>query len=87
MSDCDAMKYTMLMNSSGEFSSCLEHKNFTFNINNFEAEKKCLINKIKYCNENTPCIYGCTRNIGFLYKNKFNLIFNFFSIIKTLCFK
>lgn len=84
---CDAMRFTMVMDSSGEFSSCIEHKNFKFNIDNFKSDKKYLTDKIKNCNKNTPCIYGCTRNIGFLYRNKLKLIFSIFSIIKTLHFK
>ncbi len=71
---CDALKYTMVLNEDGQISPCIEHTDVRFSLDDYEKQAKNLRTMISSCNKNTPCIYGCTRNIGFIMKNKLKLL-------------
>ena len=81
---CDAMKYTIVLNEDGKISPCIEHTDIKFDLDDYTKQRLNLKDFIKNCNKETPCIYGCTRNIGFLMKNKIKILGNILKIIKII---
>ena len=64
---CDAMRYSLLIRSNGQFAPCLEHTGVEINLTeDFKKQKNEHKYLIENCNRNTPCFYGCSRNIGVL---------------------
>ena len=83
--DCDAVKYSMLVNSDGSISPCLEKPKLSITAS---AEKTLLFLRskkvrsiINLCNKTNPCFHGCGRNIGILMENRLRIIFNLSKII------
>ena len=64
---CDAMRYSLLIKSDGQISPCLEHTRVKINLmEDFRKQQSAYKQLIENCNRNTPCFYGCSRNIGVL---------------------
>lgn len=79
---CDAMKYSIVLNEDGKISPCIEHTDIRFDIDDYNNQYRKLEDIIKNCNDNTPCIYGCTRNVGFIRRNRFQLFIKMFKLAK-----
>lgn len=79
---CDALRYTMVLNEDGKISPCIEHTDIKFDLSDYKNQSRKLRDFIKNCNKNTPCIYGCTRNIGFIVKNKIYILKNILKVLK-----
>jgi len=69
---CDALKYSIYLTEEGFIAPCIEKKPYMDlktepfeNILKNEAQKKI----VTTCYENTPCYYGCTREVQALRKN------------------
>jgi len=77
---CDALKYSMVLNEDGQISPCIEHTDLRFSFDDYCKEANKISKFIKNCNKHTPCIYGCTRNVGFIVKNAGKIILNIFKL-------
>ncbi len=83
---CDAIKHSIIVNSDGSFSPCIEHVNQKIKgnkkiVNNFLATCK---DRVQNCYQNTPCFHGCSRNIGILLRSKTKILLHMPTIIKFL---
>lgn len=70
MPECDAAKYSFLMKETGEIAPCLEKPSLKIDLQSFRECQRNYRGTFRTCNENTPCFYGCTREVGFLWRKK-----------------
>lgn len=84
LSRCDAMRSSMIMKETGEIFPCLELPECEFRIEDFKQARKKYEGAICNCSENTPCYWNCSRTIGALIRNKWNILLHFPQIISQM---
>lgn len=77
MPECDALNYSFLMKETGELAPCIEFPELKVNLRTFKRDKKTYKKKLDRCNCETPCFYNDAREIGFLWRKKWQIIVNF----------
>jgi MoaA/NifB/PqqE/SkfB family radical SAM enzyme len=81
---CDALRRSLVMSPKGLFSPCIEFTNESVSFENIFFNKDIWFDKCKNCNENTPCFYNDAREIGIIWRKKWNMFFHFPLIIKQM---
>jgi hypothetical protein len=72
------------MSPRGLFAPCLEFTNESLPLEALLRHKKTWLLRAAVCNKNTPCFYGCTREIGILWREKWRILAHFPGIVKQL---
>lgn len=79
---CDAGKYSILVNSDGSISPCIEKPKLSILATARETAKFLKLKRVREavatCSNNSPCFYGCGRNIGILLQHKMRLVCRFY---------
>lgn len=91
LTPCDAIKYSLNVNSDGSFSPCIELNAPSNRVKEQTADQTISalhdqLACVKDCYSFHPCFHGCARNIGIILNNKKLLARNPFRIIKSLFF-
>jgi MoaA/NifB/PqqE/SkfB family radical SAM enzyme len=76
MFSCDAAKYSFVLRGVGLFSPCIEFPDLSFSLGEFGQAGKKHRSTLRNCNRCTPCFYNDAREIGILWRNKFNILAN-----------
>lgn len=83
---CDAISRHVSINSHGEFSPCIEMNNGITGKSAKEIYAKLNDHKSKVeeCYKQSPCFYGCSRNIGVLLNSKKLILKNPYRVFRTI---
>lgn len=84
MPECDALNYSFLMKETGQLAPCIEFPNEKITLQNFDARKTELKQKLDHCNCETPCFYNDAREIGFLWRKKWRVAKSVPDILKQM---
>ncbi len=84
MPQCDALNYSFCVNEKGIISPCLELPNLNLPLEQFDEYKHKYQDILNKCNCETPCFYGCAREIGVLWRKKWRILFRLPIIITQM---
>jgi MoaA/NifB/PqqE/SkfB family radical SAM enzyme len=74
---CDAMRRSMVMSPHGLFAPCIEFTNESDELSKMFAQKKEWFKRCGDCNRNSPCFYNDVREIGILWRRKWQILPHF----------
>jgi MoaA/NifB/PqqE/SkfB family radical SAM enzyme len=81
---CDALRRSFVMSPRGLFAPCLEFTNESQPLEDLLKSRKTWLVRTSACNKNTPCFYGCAREIGILWHEKWRILIHFPGIVMQL---
>jgi MoaA/NifB/PqqE/SkfB family radical SAM enzyme len=81
---CDALRRSLVMTSNGFFAPCLEFADEALPLENLLKNRKTWLTRCVNCNLKTPCFYNCTREIGILWRRKWQALIHFPEIIRQM---
>lgn len=81
---CDALKYSLLMKETGDFSPCIEYPMIDIRLQDITQAYAQHCKSFRECNKNTPCFYNDAREIGILWRQKWDLLLHSPQIIAQL---
>lgn len=83
---CDAIRRYISINSNGSFSPCIEMPFEILGVDgeNIYSQLTQFKDRVEKCYKETPCFYGCGRNIGVLYNSKKLIFKNPYRVIKSV---
>lgn len=84
MPECDALKYSFLMKETGRTVPCLELPGLEFELDRLRDSQRQYHDTIAKCNRETPCFYGCAREVGVLWRKKYKAAAHVFTIISQM---
>jgi hypothetical protein len=73
-----------VITSNGFFSPCLEFTSEALPLGELLKSRKKWLARCVECNKITPCFYNCTREIGILWRKKWQALIHFPAIIKQM---
>lgn len=84
MPACDALKYSFLMKENGELAPCIEFPDKKVDLKHYRIEKRKYRRMLNHCNCTTPCFYNNAREVGFLWRKKWRILFHVPSIVQQM---